>query len=319
MEMSEQVDKLFEALVGVHTDLMMVKADSKVQAGAVKYKYASLEAVLETIKPVLGHAGLAISQFPSHVPDGDVGLTTLVIHESGQWLRDTMSIPLAKKDAQGYGSALSYARRYGIMAVLGLATDDDDGATASRPAAPAKPTPQPDPPTTAEPGKPDPHALVDELVSKLRGKGFGQEAAQLTVKYGGYGKTLDDTRALYKELKALLGQPPTVSAPPTPEDKPIEGGQIASLQSSCERIFKIPKGEAGSADRAKIWGLAYNDGQPLPTNQLGFGRASWLLTKGLPHIEAQFKLHKIPVGERLVALETLIEAGQAAFEEQWEV
>jgi len=317
MIMSEQVDKLFEALVGVHTDLLSVKADSKVQAGAVRYKYASLEAVLETVKPVLGHAGLAISQFPADAPDGNVGLTTLILHESGQWLGSTLHIPLAKKDAQGYGSALSYARRYGIMAVLGLATEDDDGASASRPNPAPQTTPK-QPETKGESesdktgGKPDPHALIDGLIDQLRGKGLGQEAAQLTVKYGGYGNGIDEMRALYRELKALLDQPAQGEA------KMVEGGQIASLQSSVERIFKIPKGEAGSEARAKIWGLAFDGGGSIPTNSLTFERASWLLTKGLPHIEGQFKKHKTPINERMTTLETLIDVGQAAFTDEWE-
>lgn len=103
-----------------------------------KSKYANLEAVLDAIKTPLVLAGLSVSQFP----DGD-GLTTLVIHaESGEWLQSTQKLLLAKQDPQGQGSALSYARRYSLCAVLGLITEDDDGNSAvvkESLTAPAKP------------------------------------------------------------------------------------------------------------------------------------------------------------------------------------
>ena len=60
-----------------------------------------------------------------------MNLTTRLIHESGEWIEDTASCPLAKQDPQGLGSALTYLRRYSLSAICGLYADDDDGNSAS--------------------------------------------------------------------------------------------------------------------------------------------------------------------------------------------
>ena len=101
-------------------------------------RYASLDAILDSIRPVLKKHGLAISQEP--ISDEDrVGVTTKIIHTSGESTSSTLLLPVQQNTAQGYGSALTYARRYAIAAVLGIAADDDDdGEVASSP--PRKPT-----------------------------------------------------------------------------------------------------------------------------------------------------------------------------------
>jgi hypothetical protein len=98
-----------------------------------KNKFASLNAVLDTVLPILNDKGLVLSQLPTAV-DGQPALRTVVIHaESGESIEDTMLLVLAKNDPQAQGSALSYARRYSILSTLGLVTEDDDGAAASKP------------------------------------------------------------------------------------------------------------------------------------------------------------------------------------------
>ena len=92
-----------------------------------KSKYANLESILEGAKTPLIESGLSVTQ----LPDGD-GLTTMVMHgESGEWLSATYKLLLTKQDPQGQGSAISYARRYALCAVLGLITEDDDANAAS--------------------------------------------------------------------------------------------------------------------------------------------------------------------------------------------
>jgi len=93
-------------------------------------KYADLTSCLEAVREPLAKNGLAIVQLPSRSTDGLVELTTMLIHESGQWIGSTASTRIAKDDAQGMGSALSYLRRYCLMAVTGLGADDDDGEAA---------------------------------------------------------------------------------------------------------------------------------------------------------------------------------------------
>lgn len=95
-----------------------------------KSKYATLDNVLETIRKPLGGAGLSFAQFP----DGQNSLTTILMHESGEWIESTYQMTPTKNDPQGSGSALSYMRRYALGAILGLATEiDDDGNVASAP------------------------------------------------------------------------------------------------------------------------------------------------------------------------------------------
>lgn len=103
----------------------------------LKNKYAGLEDIMGTIRQPLRDAGLVVSQLP-----GDGTLTTLLAHfESGEFVKSTISLAAAKdNNAQAVGSALTYARRYSLSAVLGLAIgeDDDDGHQATKPKDPAR-------------------------------------------------------------------------------------------------------------------------------------------------------------------------------------
>ncbi|MET3232221.1 UNVERIFIED_ORG: hypothetical protein ABIC54_004426 [Burkholderia sp. 1263] len=96
-----------------------------------KNKYADLPAVVDAIKPALNDAGISYIQSPSPSDDGKLHLTTRLLHESGEWLEDTLVMPLPKQDPQGYGSAMTYGRRYALAAITGLYQDDDDGNAGS--------------------------------------------------------------------------------------------------------------------------------------------------------------------------------------------
>lgn len=99
---------------------------------AFKSAYADLSSVIEAIRPVAMH-GLWFRQ--STVPmDGQrAAVETFYIHSSGQELSAGITdAPVSKNDAQGYGSALTYCRRYGLMAAFGIAPEDDDGNAASK-------------------------------------------------------------------------------------------------------------------------------------------------------------------------------------------
>lgn len=100
-----------------------------------KSRYADLAACVEAVIEALNNNGIALVQRTDLCEDGVIVETTF-IHESGETLSaGKLHLPASKQDAQGYGSALTYARRYSLMAACGIAPEDDDGnaATASAP------------------------------------------------------------------------------------------------------------------------------------------------------------------------------------------
>ena len=97
-----------------------------------KSRYADLAACVEAVIDGLNSNGIALIQ-KQHQSDGGVAVETVFVHESGETLSaGILSVPASKQDAQGYGSALTYARRYSLMAACGIAPEDDDGNAASK-------------------------------------------------------------------------------------------------------------------------------------------------------------------------------------------
>ena len=109
-----------------------------------KSKYADLGSVIDAIRPVVAH-GIWFRQKTVPTAGHTAAVETFYVHTSGQELSAGITdAPVTKNDAQGYGSALTYCRRYGLMAAFGIAPEDDDGNAASK-AAPAKAKPEPTP------------------------------------------------------------------------------------------------------------------------------------------------------------------------------
>ena len=103
-----------------------------------KSKYADLSACVEAVIDALNDNGIALIQRNVETESG-VCVETVFVHESGEMLSSgPLHVPAAKQDPQGYGSALTYARRYSLMAACGIAPEDDDGNAASKSA--QKPT-----------------------------------------------------------------------------------------------------------------------------------------------------------------------------------
>lgn len=98
----------------------------------VKSKYASLNAVMDACRNVLTANSIWVAQYPVPIEGNNLGLVTKLVHvESGEWQASCMVMPLSKADPQGYGSALTYARRYGLTTLVGLVTELDDDAEAA--------------------------------------------------------------------------------------------------------------------------------------------------------------------------------------------
>jgi hypothetical protein len=99
---------------------------------AFRSKYADLGNVMDACLPALNEAGIALIQ-PTGEDDHGRFVETILIHgESGESLSCRVPLIVAKNDMQGYGSAVTYARRYGLMAMAGIAPEDDDGNAAAK-------------------------------------------------------------------------------------------------------------------------------------------------------------------------------------------
>lgn len=143
--------KIAAAFVAAQAELRAITKDST--NPHFKSKFASLDTIIETVRPVLAKHELALSQSCHSLENNTLTVATWLVHSSGEHISGHTFVPLAKADPQGAGAALTYGRRFGISALLCLATDDDDdGNNASRPAA-RKPaaTPRPAQSTQAEP------------------------------------------------------------------------------------------------------------------------------------------------------------------------
>ena len=104
-------------------------------------KYADLGNVMDACLPALNEAGIAVIQPTGEDEYGRYVETRFIHGESGEWLSCRVPLIVAKNDMQGYGSAVTYARRYGLMAMAGIAPEDDDGNAAAK-AAPKQEAPK---------------------------------------------------------------------------------------------------------------------------------------------------------------------------------
>ena len=131
MRTSETLSKFTESFGNAQAEIKFAVENSV--NPHLKNRYADLSSVIDAIKPALNNHGIAFMQLPEESETGIVRLTTRLIHLSGEWIETTSSCPMPKNDPQGYGSALTYLRRYSLSAICGLYADDDDGNVASQP------------------------------------------------------------------------------------------------------------------------------------------------------------------------------------------
>ena len=136
METSETLIKIAPALLKAQKEITFAAKDTN--NPFFKSKYADLPCVIDAIKKPLNDNGIVFVQSASPSNPGYLSMTTRLIHESGEWIEDTATIPLPKSDPQGYGSASTYGRRYGLAAITGLYQDDDDGNASAKNVKPAQ-------------------------------------------------------------------------------------------------------------------------------------------------------------------------------------
>jgi hypothetical protein len=120
---------LYSALVKAQSEMSGAVKDSK--NPFFKSNYADLVSVMQAIRPALANNGLGFIQV-CHDADGAAKIETIIIHESGEQLScGIASVPVSKNDAQAYGSAITYAKRYSLQAAFGVPSVDDDGNSAA--------------------------------------------------------------------------------------------------------------------------------------------------------------------------------------------
>ena len=143
MNHSEQINELGTALAKAQKVMKGAKRDSA--NPFFKSKYADLASVSDACRDALADNGIAVVQSPSSTEDGRVSVETMIVHASGQWMSETLSVKPKDDGPQALGSVITYLRRYALAAFAGVAPEDDDGeaaegrksATAAKPVKPA--------------------------------------------------------------------------------------------------------------------------------------------------------------------------------------
>ena len=129
MKTSESIKELASALAQAQRDMTGAKKDTA--NPFFKSKYADLASCWGAARGVLPHNGLCVIQTTQQSDKDEVIVLTRLAHTSGEWIEGELALPVSKANAQGYGSALTYARRYGLCAIVGIAPEDDDGNAAA--------------------------------------------------------------------------------------------------------------------------------------------------------------------------------------------
>lgn len=133
---------MHSAVVGALSELSEIVADERADTGNYSYKYASLAGIMKTVRPVLARHKLAVSQYVSS-SDDYLRVATVLVHESGDIFQSGVIGAKMPAQPQQVGSLISYLRRYQLVALLGLAIEDDDAR--------GVPTTTPAPPRAAQP------------------------------------------------------------------------------------------------------------------------------------------------------------------------
>lgn len=193
-----------------------------------KSKYADIGAVIDAIKPALIKHGLFFTQHPQPSEDG-VTVETMLHHASGETMSlGSLYLPANKRDAQGFGSALTYARRYALQTAFGVPTEDDDGNAASRAVAGQSQTGAV---SQQQPKKAPAHSALKtrlrSFVHELNGVGDGDELSAFLA-------TADSVK-LVNECRELLPHLWDGNDWPEGQERPAEFVPLADLISRRQR------------------------------------------------------------------------------------
>lgn len=226
-EQSSTIGALAAALAKAQGQMRNAKKDSV--NPHFKSNYADLASVIDACREALSINSLAFVQRVTSCPEG-VKVTTTLMHSSGEWMRDACVMPVAQRTPQGMGSAITYGRRYGLSAMVGVAAEDDDGQEASR--------------TTRQPPTQRPSSSPEPVTrSTVQSK---TEAAKAKVR---------------AKMQVVDVQPGETEAEATAREttKPEEPGPWEKIQVLAQEygvegftMASVIKGATGKADRKQI-------------------------------------------------------------------
>jgi len=184
------------AMAKAQTQIKAAIKDTKGQVGKGVYKYADLASVWDACKAGLSANGIAVIQKPDFDTNGVMWLETLLLHSSGDCITGRYPLRPTQDTPQAYGSAITYARRYSLSAMVGIVTDeDDDGAAGSRRDSHDEPPSRPVAPTVEE-RQAAAKSYVDEAIKAI---GTLTDAAGLNAWVEANKSKLERLRDVYDE------------------------------------------------------------------------------------------------------------------------
>lgn len=136
MNKSENIDEISKALHTFRQQIVQPNKDKVAKGKNFSYNYVTLDSVAEAIDKAIKETGLSYLQSVSS-ENNEAKVVTLITHESGQWIEtDSLGLPTTKHDAQAFGSAITYAKRYSLCAAFGVVADEDDDGSKAKEDAP---------------------------------------------------------------------------------------------------------------------------------------------------------------------------------------
>ena len=184
---SETIAKLAEALAKAQGAMRPANRDH--ENPFFHSKYADLTSIWESIRKPLSENGLAITQSITETQAAFLTVETLLLHASGEFITSLMTVPTGKGDIQALGSAISYARRYALSALIGAVSDeDDDGQAASKTGQKPAPVPHlapkpvnPIDAATEIPYSGSPEQLAADIKAAEKARGWSERVAPATA------------------------------------------------------------------------------------------------------------------------------------------
>lgn len=211
MEHSEQLNELAGALAKAQAAFTAVPKGKTAKVGTYSYKYADLADAWDVARKALTDNGLAVIQAPAQLERGVCSVTTMLLHTSGQWVRSTLALDARDATPQSIGSVITYARRYGLAAMVGLVTDDDTDAQEHGGRDERRGQARYEPPPARVSGRGEGGAPAPRPVPQAQAKAGSAEEAEATF-YATYGDEIGGRswQAVQRHLGHLLPRPTSV-------------------------------------------------------------------------------------------------------------